>query len=186
MRAAGGVAWTHSPGVLSCTAAGRADGQLSASHPGARRNAKCRRPHLAEPDAHAHRKETDVVNESFLSDVRAPASARRAVEPVNTMLSETQVGMLALLVSEVVANGVLYGDHPSRIHLRGENRHGRVRIEVTNAPNGSRPQLMAGDSQCLGLQLVQQVAADWGHQTDGRETRVWFELDPLHRLEVIA
>jgi two-component sensor histidine kinase len=127
-----------------------------------------------------------VVNESFLSDVGAPASARRAVEPLNAMLSDKQVGMLALLVSEVVANGVLHGDHPSRIHLRGENRRGRVRIEVTNAPNGSRPQLMAGNSQCFGLQLVQQLAADWGHQTDGRQTRVWFELNPLHRLEATA
>jgi len=108
------------------------------------------------------------------------------VEPLNKRLSETQVGMLALLVSEVVANGVLHGDHPSRIHLRGDNRHGRVRIEVTNAPNGSRPQLMSGDPQCIGLQLVQQLAADWGHQTDGQETRVWFELDPLHHLEALA
>jgi len=94
--------------------------------------------------------------------------------------------MLALLVSELVANGVLYGDHQSRIHLRGENRGGRVRIEVTNAPNGSRPELMAGDPQCIGLQLLQQMAADWGHQTDGRETRVWFELDRLHQMEAHA
>jgi two-component sensor histidine kinase len=122
--------------------------------------------------------ESDAVNESFRSDVRAPASARRAVEPLNKMLSETQVGMLGLLVSEVVANGVLYGDHASRIYLRGDTRRGRVWIEVTNAPNGSRPQAMAGDPQCIGLQLVQQMAADWGHQTDGRESRVWFELDP--------
>jgi two-component sensor histidine kinase len=118
-----------------------------------------------------------VVNESFLSDVRAPAGARRAVEPLSEMLNQQQVGMLALLVSEIVANGVVHGDHSSRIHLRGDNRHGRVRIEVTNAANGSRPQVMAGDSQCIGLQLVEQMAADWGHQTDGRETRVWFELD---------
>ena len=122
--------------------------------------------------------ESDAVNESFRSDVRAPASARRAVEPLNKMLSETQVGMLGLLVSEVVANGVLYGDHASRIYLRGDTRRGRVWIEVTNAPNGSRPQAMAGDPHVLASNWCSRWRLNWGHQTDGRESRVWFELDP--------
>src|SRR4051812_14058971 len=124
-----------------------------------------------------------MVNESFLSDTRAPGSARRAVAPLNAILSQKQAGTLALLVSEVVTNGVLHGERPSRIHLLAENHCGRVRIEVTNAANGRQPQLMVGDPMCFGLQLVERLAADWGHHTEGHNTRVWFELDPLHHSE---
>ena len=89
---------------------------------------------------------------------------------------------IALLLTELVANGVRHGgaDEREELHLRFEARPPALRVEVANpdkSPNAvglRRPDMAGGGG--LGLHIVQRVASRWGVREDPR-TAVWFELD---------
>lgn len=90
---------------------------------------------------------------------------------------------VALLVTELVANGVRHGGAHAgtELLLRLETSEQRVlHVEVLNpghAPGmvGQRtPDLTGGGG--LGLHIVERLASRWGVR-DGRRTAVWFELD---------
>jgi len=115
-----------------------------------------------------------------------PNAAWRARRLVDSELSgrvpQTVLADVALLVTELVANGVQHGgagrDAALRLLLEGRPP-GQLRVEVANpGPAGDvrprQPDLLGGGG--LGLHIVERVASRWGVLTEPR-TAVWFEVD---------
>jgi two-component sensor histidine kinase len=113
----------------------------------------------------------------------AAARARRLVE--SELAARMPIDLVAdvcLLVTELVANGVRHGgataDRTLQVLLQG--RRAGLHVEVVNADAASRrvapraPDMTGGGG--LGLHLVDELATRWG-VSDGRPTRVWFEMD---------
>jgi anti-sigma regulatory factor (Ser/Thr protein kinase) len=90
---------------------------------------------------------------------------------------------IALLLTELVANGVRHGGahDGSELHVRFEGRPPRLHVEVENPDHHTpgvvalRPPDMIGGGG-LGLHIVERVASRWGVRERPR-TAVWFELD---------
>jgi anti-sigma regulatory factor (Ser/Thr protein kinase) len=115
-----------------------------------------------------------------------PNAAWRARRLVDSELSgripRTVLADVALLVTELVANGVRHGgagrDAALRLVLEGRPQ-GRLRVEVANpgpaGPVAKRsPDLLGGGG--LGLHIVERVASRWGVLQEP-QTAVWFEVD---------
>jgi len=113
----------------------------------------------------------------------AAARARRLVESeLAGRIPAALLGDVALLTTELVANGVHHGGGGPDRHLRillecsGPGLH----VEVTNADDVDgviaprRPDMEGGGG--LGLQLVAQLASRWGVR-DAQPAGVWFEID---------
>jgi anti-sigma regulatory factor (Ser/Thr protein kinase) len=93
------------------------------------------------------------------------------------------LGDVALLVTELVANGVRHGGAgPGHaMQLRLEGRALGLRVEVVDPGiNGGGPVAPrtadVAHGGGLGLQIVDRVASRWGVGS-GPGTSVWFELD---------
>jgi anti-sigma regulatory factor (Ser/Thr protein kinase) len=109
--------------------------------------------------------------------------ARRLIDSELTgRIPRTVLADVALLVTELVANGVRHGgastDEALRLVLQGRPE-GRLRVEVANpGPAGDiaprPPDLLGGGG--LGLHIVERVASRWGVLNEPR-TAVWFEVD---------
>lgn len=107
-----------------------------------------------------------------------PGSARAARRFVTTVLVdvETDIGLVALLVSELVSNVVLHAHTPLQVSLR--TRGNCVRVTVTDqspvipAMKKYAPDAVTG----RGLTMVDVAADRWGieEQSDGKA--VWFEV----------
>jgi len=89
---------------------------------------------------------------------------------------------VALLLTELVANGVRHGgaDEATELHLRFEGRPPALHVEVANPDHetagvGLREPDMGGGGG-LGLHIVERIASRWGFCEHPR-TAVWFELD---------
>jgi anti-sigma regulatory factor (Ser/Thr protein kinase) len=123
------------------------------------------------------------------ADVRggpqAAARARRLMrEELNGRVPEAVLGDAALLLTELVANGVRHGgaDADSALHVLIEGRPAGLHVEVVNPDHqpgavGKRPPDLEGGGG-LGLHIVEHVASRWGVRERPR-TAVWFELDCL-------
>jgi anti-sigma regulatory factor (Ser/Thr protein kinase) len=89
---------------------------------------------------------------------------------------------VALLLTELVANGVRHGgaDDRADLHLRFVGRPPALFVEVENPDHAPGrvalrpPDLVGGGG--LGLHIVERVASRWGVRELPR-TAVWFELD---------
>jgi len=113
----------------------------------------------------------------------AAARARRMVErELIGRLPRRVVDDVALLVTELVANGVRHGgagiDSTLRLLLQG--RRPGLHVEVVNADHGrGGPARRTADLRGgggIGLNLVDSLASRWGVRND-RDTAVWFEMD---------
>jgi anti-sigma regulatory factor (Ser/Thr protein kinase) len=113
----------------------------------------------------------------------AAGSARRIVETELTgRLPQQLVDDVALLVTELVANGVRHGGGgtDSSLHLLLVGAGPGLHVEVSN-PDGAlgvparRPADLSGGGG-IGLNLVETLATRWGTRNIPR-TAVWFELD---------
>jgi anti-sigma regulatory factor (Ser/Thr protein kinase) len=124
---------------------------------------------------------------SVEADVRGgPNAASRARRLMRSELSgrvpRHVLPDVALLLTELVANGVRHGgaDERAELHLRFEGRPPALRVEVANpdhtpaAVEMRRPDMRGGGG--LGLHIVERVASRWGVRDDPR-TAVWFELN---------
>jgi anti-sigma regulatory factor (Ser/Thr protein kinase) len=113
----------------------------------------------------------------------AASRARRLVrEELSGRVPEAVMPDVALLVTELVANGVRHGGAHAgtELQLRLERRPLVLHVEVLNPGHtpglvGQRPPDLKGGGG-LGLHIVERLASRWGVR-DGHRTAVWFELD---------
>jgi hypothetical protein len=109
--------------------------------------------------------------------------ARRLVDSeLRGRIPHTVLADVALLVTELVANGVRHGGggRAAALRLVLEGRpQGQLRVEVVNPGSSGEvaprpPDLLGGGG--LGLHIVEKVAHRWGvlHEP---QTAVWFEVD---------
>lgn len=84
--------------------------------------------------------------------------------------------VLALLISEVLANAIEHGDPPIDVAVTWAV--GRLRVEVSDAssavPVRRRPSLHDGSGR--GIWLVDRNASAWGVEERAGGKTVWFEL----------
>jgi anti-sigma regulatory factor (Ser/Thr protein kinase) len=122
---------------------------------------------------------------SFDRDPSAPSLARRTlarwlVDRVDRRILEDAT----LLVSELVTNAVRHSGANGAIDMTVAVRGDHLRVEVSDPGEGfARPAVGEPPPDALGgrgLLIVDRVAASWG-VTEGRPTRVWFELSPRER-----
>jgi anti-sigma regulatory factor (Ser/Thr protein kinase) len=117
------------------------------------------------------------LNVTLPGDADAPMAARASVAALAGELTPERLDDLALVVSELVTNGVEHGRGEEigiSVAIGGD---GRTRGEVTNAGCPSAELLAADDDpemRQLGLRLVDRLCARWGVQAGS--THVWFEL----------
>lgn len=107
-----------------------------------------------EANAHAPR-----VSRSYLSGMQSSLGPR--------------FNDVALVLSELVTNSVLYGTGTDDVDVVVDATQGRIRLEVTDEGPCFDKDDPRGDG--MGLHIVDQIADDWGVQKDHRCT-VWVEI----------
>jgi anti-sigma regulatory factor (Ser/Thr protein kinase) len=106
------------------------------------------------------------------------AGARQAVREVLSGYADEVVETAALLASELVTNGIAFGDRAAILRIRPAAD--RVRVEVSDrnpsvmdlAPLHPEPE----DESGRGLLLVHELASSWGVEPRAAGKTVWFEL----------
>jgi anti-sigma regulatory factor (Ser/Thr protein kinase) len=114
------------------------------------------------------------------SEPEGVAAAREAVtEATKGTVDANTVETARLLVSELVANGVVHGATNSPLEVEVELTASSLRIDVTDRglgfarrPGSNDPDYSGG----WGLFLVEELADRWGIVRNG-STCVWFELE---------
>lgn len=112
---------------------------------------------------------------------QAPAAARTAITGLLAgQVDATLLDDLRLLVSELVTNAVRHPHSQGHIEMTVGLAGARVRVEVSDPGNGfAKPAVSQPPPDAIGgrgLLIVDRVASRWG-VTNGKPTRVWFELD---------
>jgi GAF domain-containing protein/anti-sigma regulatory factor (Ser/Thr protein kinase) len=111
-------------------------------------------------------------------DPGAVALARRAVEQHAEQLSDTELEVARLLVSELVTNAVRHGEGEIALSMCIDERCARFEVHDDRAAQARRRK-SAGAEGGFGLNLVETLATRWG--VDERGAGVWFELERLTR-----
>jgi hypothetical protein len=107
----------------------------------------------------------------------APAQARRNIaEELSSRLPGRILDDIKLMVSELVACGVVDGSHggddPVVLDL-GVN--GEVRCRVLDHGTGFAKRVAQTKSRAWGLRVVEQLSDRWGMQCSPDHIEVWFE-----------
>lgn len=127
--------------------------------------------------------ETFALEADVPGGPNAASRARRLVEDELTgRVPDDVLPDVALLVTELVANGVRHGGAHvgTELHVRFERGPRALHVEVENPDHspgaiGPRSPDMEGGGG-LGLHIVERMASRWGVR-EGPRTAVWFELD---------
>jgi anti-sigma regulatory factor (Ser/Thr protein kinase) len=120
-----------------------------------------------------------AVEHNLPKSSEAPALARDVVHGLSGAVPEDTVADAALLVSELVSNGVKYGGE-GQIKLQLQADRHRLRAEIVDQGSGFEPMTRANRDMTLadeggwGLHLVEELADDWGVYEGS--THVWFEI----------
>ena len=119
------------------------------------------------------------LRRSYPATDLAPRAAREALAAVVVDLPDDQIAIGRLLISELVSNSVKYGSSEADAKLGlvvGVERN-RLRVEVSDASQGSAELRQAGEDGGYGLLLVDSLSSRWGSSRDGDLNVTWFELD---------
>jgi anti-sigma regulatory factor (Ser/Thr protein kinase) len=126
--------------------------------------------------------DTFAVEADVPGGPKAASRARRLVRDVlRGRVPDDVLPDVALLVTELVANGVRHGGAHTgtELHVVMEVRRRALHVEVHNPDHmpgavvPRAPDLERGGG--LGLNIVERLANRWGVR-DGRPAAVWFEL----------
>lgn len=126
---------------------------------------------------------------SFPGHAIAVGEARQFVAEV---LNDGFPGLddVLVLVSEVVSNAVKHtssGDDGGAFEIAVQVNGDLVRVEVWDQGSASKPRLADNDCPAdvltsgRGLQIVDTLAAKWGHSGDELGRVVWFEFTATDR-----
>ena len=124
---------------------------------------------------------TPVMRIPLGSDSHAPGAARKALRGLRDYLGEDRFRVCELLVSELVTNVVRHAGPPRSsawADMRVRRYPDRVRVEIRDDGPGLGPKSASPDhtgGAGWGLQLVDEMADDWGAER-GLQNCVWFEL----------
>lgn len=120
---------------------------------------------------------TDKISLELDGGLEAAAKARRALRKLRGDLDPPLMETLRLLVTELVSNSVRHGQSDA-VLLRVLVARSSVITEVTDTGPGFDPAGVGTphESSGWGLFLVERLAHRWGVKTEGRSTKVWFEL----------
>jgi diguanylate cyclase (GGDEF)-like protein len=122
------------------------------------------------------------IEESLPVSLEAPARARHAVVQLRHRMSPDLYDRTVLVVSELVANGVISSDRDGSIDLVTEWRDGRVVVEVTS-PTAALEAPTILDPR--GMRLVEQLSESIGTTTTDR-TSVRCSLSEIDERDVVA
>jgi anti-sigma regulatory factor (Ser/Thr protein kinase) len=117
----------------------------------------------------------------MVREPQAAGAARRELQALLGELDDLEFDLIALLMTELIANSVLHAGPRAGGLLTLDVRitDTSARVTVTDGGRGFVPRAR-GDQEPTdghwGLQLVEELADHWGVDT-GKGTAVWFELD---------
>jgi anti-sigma regulatory factor (Ser/Thr protein kinase) len=120
-----------------------------------------------------------VVDIRLAAEANAVPAARRALDPLASLMVPERLDDARLLVSELVTNSLRHGAllAHDEVQLTADLGDGKVRIRVLDPGRGfalgGRPP--SAGSQGLGLYLLSQLAEAWSITVDG-VTSVWFDV----------
>lgn len=112
----------------------------------------------------------------------APSRARRSVLSKLDGIPATRASDVVLIVSELVANGVLHANvgEQDAVLLELTRLDDGVRLSVTDRGSQEEPHIPMPDPEMLhgfGLRVVDQLSLAWGVVRDGAgTTRVWCDV----------
>jgi two-component sensor histidine kinase len=105
----------------------------------------------------------------------APRIARDVVRQALADLDRTTVDKVTLLTSEIVTNAVVHAATPVTVTI--ERDEARVRVVAEDADEAlPAPRQSPSERGGFGLQIVSDLADDWGAETQPGGKRVWFEV----------
>lgn len=112
-------------------------------------------------------------------DDRAPRSARQFVAAVLAHENRSRLAPAALpIVSELVTNAVIHTGC-DWLMVRVAAHSDRVRLSVFDSAPDSLPRLDSRSDDldsCMGLRIVDHLAANWGYCVHERSKEVWCDL----------
>jgi anti-sigma regulatory factor (Ser/Thr protein kinase) len=119
------------------------------------------------------------LDKELTPTARAPKAARDAVAFLGADLPTETVRDARLLTSELVSNGVKYGElgRGAKIGLSIDVSRERVRVEVTDTGAESPRQRAADEAGRHGLLLVEGLASRWRTSRIAGGNLTWFEID---------
>lgn len=116
---------------------------------------------------------------SLPNDRRTPRRARQLVLDVLGEVDGDTRDIVALLVSEVVANAVVHGAGPVHVTVDVEAHVFRVSVHDTGPGMPRAAAAPTSHEQGRGLAIVRALAEDWGYHPGGAQPSgktVWFTV----------
>jgi anti-sigma regulatory factor (Ser/Thr protein kinase) len=141
----------------------------------------CGAPLAGGDQIHIEERHPAAISRRFEARPEAAAAARRELDTLLWNLDDSERHVLALLVTELIANSVEHSpagpsgdvrldiavsDHVVRVEVRDDGDRFEPAVRTVDSPLDSH----------WGLHLVEELADRW-EVADTAQTLVWFELD---------